>query len=83
MSAELARCASTFMAAWKPAADSPLAKFTGDRRLVLITGHRRENFGKGFERICLALAELGQRFPVTVHQHRMVQQYQKNDRFTS
>ncbi len=30
---------------------------------MLITGHRRENFGKGFERICLALAELGQRFP--------------------
>jgi UDP-N-acetylglucosamine 2-epimerase (non-hydrolysing) len=29
-----------------------------DRRLVLVTGHRRENFGGGFERICEALAEL-------------------------
>jgi UDP-N-acetylglucosamine 2-epimerase (non-hydrolysing) len=29
-----------------------------DRRLVLVTGHRRENFGGGFERICQALAEL-------------------------
>jgi UDP-N-acetylglucosamine 2-epimerase (non-hydrolysing) len=28
-----------------------------DKRLVLITGHRRENFGGGFERICAALVE--------------------------
>jgi UDP-N-acetylglucosamine 2-epimerase (non-hydrolysing) len=28
------------------------------RALVLVTGHRRENFGKGFESICAALAEL-------------------------
>ncbi|MEJ5083790.1 non-hydrolyzing UDP-N-acetylglucosamine 2-epimerase [Ochrobactrum sp. MYb379] len=26
-----------------------------DRRLILVTGHRRENFGDGFERICQAL----------------------------
>lgn len=32
------------------------------RRLVLITGHRRENFGKGFENICNALDELTQKF---------------------
>lgn len=32
-------------------------------RLVLITGHRRENFGGGFEDICNAIAELAQRFP--------------------
>jgi UDP-N-acetylglucosamine 2-epimerase (non-hydrolysing) len=31
------------------------------KRLVCVTGHRRENFGDGFERICLALRELGQR----------------------
>jgi len=31
--------------------------------LVLITGHRRENFGKGFESICRAIAELAVRFP--------------------
>ena len=33
------------------------------RRLVLVTGHRRENFGAGFERICAALARLADRFP--------------------
>ncbi|MDE3739923.1 non-hydrolyzing UDP-N-acetylglucosamine 2-epimerase [Metapseudomonas resinovorans] len=48
---------------WRPAADSPLAALDSDKRLVLITGHRRENFGKGFERICLALAELAERYP--------------------
>ncbi|MFK0090199.1 non-hydrolyzing UDP-N-acetylglucosamine 2-epimerase [Pseudomonas sp. NPDC090755] len=48
---------------WKPAADSPLAQLRNDQRMVLITGHRRENFGQGFERICLALAELALRYP--------------------
>jgi UDP-N-acetylglucosamine 2-epimerase (non-hydrolysing) len=28
------------------------------RKLILVTGHRRENFGDGFERICQALARL-------------------------
>ena len=28
------------------------------RRLVLVTGHRRENFGQGFEQICQALARI-------------------------
>jgi len=32
-------------------------------RLVLITGHRRENFGVGFERICSAIRTLAARFP--------------------
>jgi len=32
-------------------------------RIVLITGHRRENFGKGFESICRAIRELAKRFP--------------------
>jgi len=32
-------------------------------RLVLITGHRRENFGGGFENICRAIAELAKRHP--------------------
>lgn len=31
------------------------------KRLVLVTGHRRENFGEGFERICYALKQLGER----------------------
>jgi UDP-N-acetylglucosamine 2-epimerase (non-hydrolysing) len=37
----------------------------GDRQapMVLITGHRRESFGPGFERICQAVTELARRFP--------------------
>ncbi len=31
------------------------------RKLLLVTGHRRENFGGGFENICRALAELALR----------------------
>ena len=34
-----------------------------DARLVLITGHRRENFGDGFERICEAIRILAADFP--------------------
>ena len=36
------------------------------KRLVLVTGHRRENFGDGFEQICLALRKLGEREDVQV-----------------
>lgn len=32
-------------------------------QMVLITGHRRENFGSGFESICRAIATLAHRFP--------------------
>lgn len=35
----------------------------GERQLVLITGHRRENFGDGMERICRAIATLAEMFP--------------------
>jgi len=31
--------------------------------LVLVTGHRRENFGDGFENICRAISTLAARFP--------------------
>lgn len=34
-----------------------------DARMVLVTGHRRENFGDGFERICAALAQLARQYP--------------------
>ncbi|MDC1311117.1 UDP-N-acetylglucosamine 2-epimerase (non-hydrolyzing) [Burkholderiales bacterium] len=33
------------------------------RRLVLVTGHRRESFGKGFEHICQALSDTARAFP--------------------
>ncbi len=48
---------------WRPGATSPLAALDDNRRMVLITGHRRENFGRGFQQLCEALAELGQRYP--------------------
>lgn len=33
------------------------------RRLVLITGHRRENFGEGFIHICKAIKTLSEKYP--------------------
>jgi len=33
------------------------------RRLILVTGHRRESFGSGFENICAALKDIAERFP--------------------
>ena len=52
-------------------ADAPLAAsfdatFNLDpaRRLILVTGHRRESFGAGFKRICHALAQLATRSDV-------------------
>lgn len=41
------------------AADYPFLQ--QGKKLILVTGHRRENFGQGFEHICQALAELAQR----------------------
>ncbi len=35
----------------------------GYARMVLVTGHRRENFGQGFQDICQAIATLASRFP--------------------
>jgi UDP-N-acetylglucosamine 2-epimerase (non-hydrolysing) len=35
----------------------------GRHRMVLITGHRRENFGNGMEQICRAISTLAERFP--------------------
>ena len=36
------------------------------RRTVLVTGHRRENFGLGFENICTALARLSEREDIRI-----------------
>ena len=36
------------------------------KKLIVVTAHRRESFGKGFERICRALAELADRPDVQV-----------------
>ncbi len=37
------------------------AALAANRRVVLITGHRRESFGPGFRQICLAIRELAER----------------------
>jgi UDP-N-acetylglucosamine 2-epimerase (non-hydrolysing) len=36
------------------------------RRIILVTGHRRENFGGGFDRICDAIATLAKRDDVQI-----------------
>lgn len=36
------------------------------RRLILVTGHRRENFGDGFERFCRALSRIADRQDVQI-----------------
>lgn len=37
-----------------------------ERRMILVTGHRRESFGDGFQRICEALRRLAQRQDVEI-----------------
>jgi UDP-N-acetylglucosamine 2-epimerase (non-hydrolysing) len=41
----------------------PIEKINPERSIILITGHRRENFGAGFENICAAIAELAVQRP--------------------
>ena len=38
-------------------------RLDGSRRLVLITGHRRENFGDGFISMCTAIRDLAAKYP--------------------
>ena len=38
-------------------------RLEGQRRLVLITGHRRENFGDGFISMCTAIRDLAAKYP--------------------
>lgn len=44
-------------------ASAPAAFLNPARKLILVTGHRRESFGDGFERICQALMEVAQQHP--------------------
>lgn len=40
--------------------------FLGNKdKMILVTGHRRESFGGGFERICAALVQTAKQFPNT------------------
>lgn len=40
-----------------------VSRLNGGRKLVLITGHRRENFGDGFINMCTAIKDLTKRYP--------------------
>lgn len=46
------------LAAQTPDLDAEFSFLHSDRRLILVTGHRRESFGASFESICEALAEI-------------------------
>lgn len=45
------------------AAGYDIERINGNRRLVLITGHRRENFGDGFINMCSAIKKLTEKYP--------------------
>lgn len=51
------------LAAQLVAAGYDTARIAVGRRMVLVTGHRRENFGEGFKQICHALADLAAEYP--------------------
>jgi UDP-N-acetylglucosamine 2-epimerase (non-hydrolysing) len=40
-----------------------IARLNSSKKLVLITGHRRENFGDGFINMCTAIKDLTQKYP--------------------
>ncbi len=40
----------------------PLSRLPRDKRLVLVTAHRRESFGESFREICLAIRDLANRY---------------------
>ena len=43
--------------------DTQFPMLDENKRLILVTGHRRESFGGGFERICEALLTTAKQFP--------------------
>lgn len=46
--------------------DDRFGQLDPTRRLIVVTGHRRENFGAGFENICNALNDLSRRDDVEI-----------------
>lgn len=47
--------------ALKAVLEEQFSFLSSKKRIILVTGHRRENFGQGFEEVCKALAELATR----------------------
>lgn len=50
----------------KPELPSSLVEALNGHLMVLVTGHRRESFGEGFENICKAIREVADTFPKTI-----------------
>ena len=46
-----------------PALPEGIAQVLGRYRTILVTAHRRESFGEGFERMCRAMLDIVERFP--------------------
>jgi len=46
-----------------PSEAQPIAKLLGDEQVVLVTGHRRESFGGGFENMCQAIRDVADAQP--------------------
>jgi UDP-N-acetylglucosamine 2-epimerase (non-hydrolysing) len=46
--------------------DAAFSFLDPQRRLLLVTGHRRENFGAGFEKVCAALGVLARRADIQI-----------------
>jgi len=44
-------------------AKTPLTSLNLEKKIILVTGHRRESFGEGFENICKALLNIAKEFP--------------------
>lgn len=42
-----------------------VSRLSKEKRMILITGHRRENFGDGFLHICKAIKTLAEKYPDT------------------
>lgn len=46
--------------------DEHFAFLDSEKRTILVTGHRRENFGQGFENICESIRELAEREDIQI-----------------
>ncbi|CAG0937506.1 UDP-N-acetylglucosamine 2-epimerase (non-hydrolysing) [Thermoflexales bacterium] len=51
---------------WTPNNSSPVNRLPGSKKIILVTAHRRENFGEPLQRICEALTRIAHRSDVQV-----------------
>ena len=52
--------------AFRQLIQNDIPTLSDDRRMILVTGHRRENFGDGFDQICHAIADLATRDDIEI-----------------